>query len=66
MYEFATITVKLLYIYTFLGGFFISSYFIQHCFICRPSDFPVPTDVGIEPMDRCNWCIDSQTLYPLG
>jgi hypothetical protein len=26
-----------------------SSYFIQHCFICRPSDSTVPTDAGIEP-----------------
>ncbi len=26
-----------------------SSYYIQHCFICRPSDSTVPTDAGIEP-----------------
>jgi hypothetical protein len=25
------------------------SYYIQHCFICRPSDSIVPTDAGIEP-----------------
>ncbi len=25
------------------------SYYIQHCFICRPSNFTVPTDAGIEP-----------------
>jgi hypothetical protein len=31
----------------FWGNFF--SYFIQHCFICRPSDSTVPTDAGIEP-----------------
>jgi hypothetical protein len=32
------------------GGFFLFlSYYIQHCFICRPSDFSVPTDAGIEP-----------------
>jgi hypothetical protein len=24
-------------------------YFIQHCFICRPSDFPVSEDGVIEP-----------------
>ncbi len=24
-------------------------YFIQHCFICRPSDSTVPEDTGIEP-----------------
>ncbi len=30
-------------------------YYIQHCFICRPSD---STDAGIEPRTvRCNWCI---------
>jgi hypothetical protein len=33
----------------FFGGFFIFSYYIQHCFICRPSDSAVPTDAGIEP-----------------
>jgi hypothetical protein len=36
--------------YYFLGGFFLFfSYYIQHCFICRPSDSTVPTDAGIEP-----------------
>jgi hypothetical protein len=25
------------------------SYYIQHCFICYPSDSTVPTDAGIEP-----------------
>ncbi len=30
------------------GGVFFS-YYIQHCFICRPSDSTVPTDAGIEP-----------------
>jgi hypothetical protein len=31
--------------------FFLSflSYYIQHCFICRPSNSTVPTDAGIEP-----------------
>ncbi len=34
----------------FLGDFcFLFSHFIQHCFICRPSDSTVPTDAGIEP-----------------
>jgi hypothetical protein len=34
----------------FLWDFFsFSSYNIQHCFICRPSDSTVPTDAGIEP-----------------
>jgi hypothetical protein len=29
--------------------FIFSSYYIQHCFVCRPSDSTVPTDAGIEP-----------------
>jgi hypothetical protein len=41
---------KNLFLFYFLGGFLIFfSYYIQHCFICRPSDSTVPTDVGIEP-----------------
>jgi hypothetical protein len=28
---------------------FFWGYFIQHCFICRPSDSTVPMDAGIEP-----------------
>ncbi len=28
---------------------FFCMYFIQHCFICRPSDSTVPEDAGIEP-----------------
>jgi hypothetical protein len=27
---------------------FLCMYFIQHCFICRPSDITVPEDAGIE------------------
>ncbi len=33
----------------FWGIFYFSLYYIQHCFICRPSDSTVPTDAGIEP-----------------
>ncbi len=34
----------------FWGDFFyFFLYYIQHCFICRPSDSTVPTDAGIEP-----------------
>ncbi len=29
--------------------FFLCMYFIQHCFICRPSDSTVSEDAGIEP-----------------
>ncbi len=51
---------------SFLFGeeFLFFSYYIQHCFICRPSDSTVPTDAAIEPrtVASCNWCIDSQTL----
>ncbi len=32
----------------FFGGFFVFfSYYIQHCFICRPSESTVPTDAGM-------------------
>ncbi len=33
------------------GGIFsfFCMFFIQHCFICRPSDSTVPEDAGIEP-----------------
>ncbi len=44
------------------GLFYFFTYCIQHCFICRPSDSPVPTDAGIRTQDRCNWCTGSQTL----
>ncbi len=27
----------------------VCSYYIQHCFVCRPSDSAVPTDAGIVP-----------------
>jgi hypothetical protein len=39
-----------LVLYIFGGDFFnfFSSYYIQHCFICRPSDSTVLTDAGIE------------------
>ncbi len=30
-------------------GGFLCMYFIQHCFICRPSDSIVSEDAGIEP-----------------
>jgi hypothetical protein len=30
-------------------GCFLVMYVIQHCFICRPSDFTVSEDAGIEP-----------------
>jgi hypothetical protein len=37
----------------FKGGFLwdalFQTYYIQHYFICRPSDSTVPTDAGIEP-----------------
>ncbi len=29
--------------------FYFSMYCIQHCFICRPSDYTVSEDAGIEP-----------------
>ncbi len=33
----------------FWGEFFSFFYYIQHCFICRPSDSTVPKEAGIEP-----------------
>jgi hypothetical protein len=33
-------------------GIFLSTYCIQHCFICRHSDSTVSEDVGIEPSAR--------------
>jgi hypothetical protein len=37
-------------------------YCIQHCFICRPSDFTVSEDAGIEPMDIYDFCIDQTSV----
>ncbi len=41
------------YVTSFVGYvryfFFFFSFYIQHYFICRPSDSTVPTDAGIEP-----------------
>ncbi len=28
-------------------------YFTQHCFICRPADFAVSEDAGVEPKTVC-------------
>ncbi len=42
-------STKHVYIF-FSGGFFwIFKYFIQHYYICRPSDSTVPVNAGIEP-----------------
>ncbi len=52
-----------LYFFYFLGGFFFlffSSYYIQHCFIWRPSDSTVPMDAGIEPSADGCW---DRTLF---
>ncbi len=43
-FEFTWLNIFLTNIF---GGIFFS-YYIQHCFICRPSDSTVPTDAGIE------------------
>ncbi len=44
------ITVALIFYIYFWGIFYLYfSYYIQHCFICRPSDSNVPTNAGIEP-----------------
>jgi hypothetical protein len=47
---FLPILLSSLFLKYFFGGFFFFfSYYIQHCFICRPSDSTVSTDAGIEP-----------------
>ncbi len=41
--------------FTFTRGLFI--YFVQHCFICRPFEFTVSEDAGVEPgMLRLGHC----------
>jgi hypothetical protein len=42
--------------------YFISMYYIQHCFICRPTDFTVSEDAGIEPRTVATFDIGSQKL----
>ncbi len=44
-------TANIFLFFIFWGEFLyiFSSYYIQHCFICRSSDSTVPTDAGIEP-----------------
>jgi hypothetical protein len=39
------------------------SYYIQHCFICHPSDSTVPTDARIEPgpLQLVHWQSDALT-----
>jgi hypothetical protein len=34
--------------FNFGGDFYFFSYYIHHCFICRPLDSTVSTDAGIE------------------
>jgi hypothetical protein len=44
--------------------FFIFMYNIQYCFICRPSDFTVSEDAGIEPRTQLrlrHWLSDALT-----
>ncbi len=41
-------------------------YFILHCFICRPSDYTVSENAGIEPTGLLRFSalvVTSQTLY---
>ncbi len=47
-------------IVNFLTRFFM--YFIQHCFLCHPSDSTVSEDTGIEPRTAAIFSIASQTL----
>ncbi len=42
-----------------LGGFL--QYFVQHCFICRPSDFTESEDAGIEPRTVATLALEVRT-----
>ncbi len=55
----------LLYLYNIIGVL-LCIYFIQHCFICRPSESIVPEDAEIEPRTVATFGMDSQKLLPLG
>jgi hypothetical protein len=43
--------------------YFFSRYFIQHCFICRPSDSTASEDAGIE-MRLQHWLSDGSGTLP--
>ncbi len=46
-------TEKIFLLKVLIGRIFLA-YYIQHCFICRPSESTVPTDAGIEPRSVAN------------
>jgi hypothetical protein len=43
--------------------FLIFTYYIQHCFICRPSDSTVLTDAGIEPRTVASGALQLEYLH---
>jgi hypothetical protein len=47
-YDILLIHLLFLTFFLFSSSFFMND--IQHCFICRPSDYTVSEDAGIEPM----------------
>jgi hypothetical protein len=47
IFHFRSVSLLIFVKNIFLEIFFFA-YYIQHCFICRPSDYTVPTDAGIE------------------
>ncbi len=56
--------VEYIFLIYFLWGFFtFFSYFIQHCFICHPSDSTVPTVLGSKPrpVQLVHWQADALT-----
>jgi len=44
-------------------GFFLFLYCIQHCFICRPSDYTVLEDAGIEPGTVAEFALTVRAAY---
>jgi hypothetical protein len=55
------------YSHIYMGMLFrFFEYFIQHCFICRPSS-TVPEDAGVEPsiVASCDFAIDMTAIFML-
>jgi hypothetical protein len=60
------ITLSALLLKNILLELFLFFYFIQHCFICRPSDFTVSEDASIEPRTVATLALTARRSTPLG